>query len=95
MYYCEKISPLEGCHGITQIESETFLLECFETQTGIKYFVVAEPGDTGLDTFMKQVYKLYTDFVMKVYIINIFRRIHFMNLKCQLSVIYSMKALKS
>jgi len=44
--------------GIETLEADTFRLECYQTPTGIKFLMLAEPKATALDTILKQVYSL-------------------------------------
>ncbi|CEM17410.1 unnamed protein product [Vitrella brassicaformis CCMP3155] len=53
--------------GISLIEAEGFRIQCFETLTGLKFFAVASSTFPAviLDSFLKQVYEVYTDYVLK------------------------------
>ena len=44
--------------GIETLEADTFKLECYQTPTGIKFLMLAEPRATALDTILKQIYSL-------------------------------------
>jgi hypothetical protein len=57
------VSPAGG--GIRVLDTDTFRLECFQTATGVKFFVVADPGAVGLAATLHEVYELYTDYVLK------------------------------
>uniref|UniRef100_A0A0G4FG78 Trafficking protein particle complex subunit n=1 Tax=Chromera velia CCMP2878 TaxID=1169474 RepID=A0A0G4FG78_9ALVE len=51
--------------GISFVEADTFKLQCFETLTGMRFFVVAQPGIQDLAPFLKQIYEAYSDWVLK------------------------------
>eukprot|EP00919_Chromeraceae_sp_WS-2016_P074198 GHVR01175544.1.p1 GENE.GHVR01175544.1~~GHVR01175544.1.p1 ORF type:complete len:155 (+),score=19.41 GHVR01175544.1:95-559(+) len=51
--------------GIEFIEADTFKLQCFETITGLRYFVVAQPGMKDLRQFLEEIHRTYTDLVLK------------------------------
>eukprot|EP00128_Syssomonas_multiformis_P003909 Colp12_sorted_trinity150504_noHs@21160 len=60
-----KVSPENKSSGIEVLETDTFRLQCFQTLTGTKFFVIAAPEDKGLDSVLKQINELYADFVLK------------------------------
>lgn len=60
-----QLSPEPKSGGIEQLEADTFKLHCFQTLTGVKFMVVAEPSQAGLDTLLKKIYELYADFGLK------------------------------
>ena len=41
------------------------ILRCFQTRTGIKFVVTAEPGTEHIDTVLKEIYLLYAECVLK------------------------------
>ena len=47
------------------LEADSFVLQSFDTPTGLKFFVTAEPDSTRLDQVLKEVYVLYSDYVLK------------------------------
>ncbi|XP_026434847.1 trafficking protein particle complex subunit 4-like isoform X2 [Papaver somniferum] len=61
----QQLSPVLGCQGIELLEADTFDLHCFQSLTGTKFFVVCEPGTQHMDTLLKIIYELYTDYVLK------------------------------
>ncbi|KAH7426919.1 hypothetical protein KP509_10G022000 [Ceratopteris richardii] len=61
----QQLSPTTGCGGIDILEADTFVLRCFQSLPGTKFFVVAEPGSQGLDALLKNIYDLYVDYVLK------------------------------
>lgn len=60
-----QLSPELKSSGIEVLEADTFKLHCFQTMTGVKFMVVAEPNQTGLETLLKKVYELYSDYALK------------------------------
>ncbi|RDX88809.1 Trafficking protein particle complex subunit 4, partial [Mucuna pruriens] len=61
----QQLSPVSGCLGIELLQADTFDLHCFQSLTGTKFFVVCEPGAQHMETLLKFVYELYTDYVLK------------------------------
>ncbi|KAI4685459.1 uncharacterized protein J4E84_006187 [Alternaria hordeiaustralica] len=51
--------------GIEVLESSHFRIQCFQTQTGVKFLLFTEPQQPNVDTMMKRIYELYADYVMK------------------------------
>jgi hypothetical protein len=47
------------------METENFRLQCFTTQTGIKFLLFTDSLQTGVDATTRRVYELYADYVMK------------------------------
>ncbi|KAK6541094.1 hypothetical protein TWF694_008469 [Orbilia ellipsospora] len=62
-----QISPTNdtGSSGLEVLESEHFVMRCFQTLTGIKFLIFAEPRQPNLDVVVRRVYELYADYVMK------------------------------
>lgn len=60
-----QLSPEPKSSGIEILEADTFKLHCFQTLTGVKFMVVAEPIQTGIDALLKKIYELYSDFALK------------------------------
>lgn len=60
-----KLSPVEKSSGIESIEAESFKLHCYQTPTGVKFFVLTEPRVQSMDTLLRKVYELYSDYAMK------------------------------
>mmetsp|Transcript_13642 Transcript_13642/g.40638 ORF Transcript_13642/g.40638 Transcript_13642/m.40638 type:complete len:152 (-) Transcript_13642:17-472(-) len=59
-----QIAPCRS-KGIVTLETEGFVLRCFQTLTGIKFVLTAEKGTSSMDVVLNMVYELYTDFVLK------------------------------
>ncbi|XP_012150627.1 trafficking protein particle complex subunit 4-like protein Trs23 [Megachile rotundata] len=60
-----QLSPEPHCSGIEILEADTFRLHCYQTLTGIKFIVVAEPSQSGIEILLKRVYELYADYALK------------------------------
>ncbi|XP_057333284.1 trafficking protein particle complex subunit 4 [Microplitis mediator] len=60
-----QLSPEPRCSGIEILEADTFRLYCFQTLTGVKFMVVAEPSQLGMEILTKRVYELYADYALK------------------------------
>eukprot|EP00823_Brevimastigomonas_motovehiculus_P007951 TRINITY_DN712_c0_g1_i1.p1 TRINITY_DN712_c0_g1~~TRINITY_DN712_c0_g1_i1.p1 ORF type:complete len:179 (-),score=20.25 TRINITY_DN712_c0_g1_i1:147-683(-) len=81
----------ESIAGTTSLELKHFRLECYQTPTGIKFFVTAPPTKKkkdekkenarvlNLEAVLQTVYKLYTDYVLK----NPFQQLE-MPIRCDL-----------
>ena len=48
------------------LEADSFVLQSFDTLTGLKFFVTADPDSKKLDQVLREVYELYSDYVLKV-----------------------------
>ncbi|KAI9906954.1 hypothetical protein PsorP6_003526 [Peronosclerospora sorghi] len=51
--------------GINSLETSSFRLECYQTPTGIKFFITAALATPDLDAALQTVYELYVDYVLK------------------------------
>eukprot|EP00930_Biecheleria_cincta_P055369 TRINITY_DN41696_c0_g1_i1.p1 TRINITY_DN41696_c0_g1~~TRINITY_DN41696_c0_g1_i1.p1 ORF type:complete len:153 (-),score=26.66 TRINITY_DN41696_c0_g1_i1:70-528(-) len=51
--------------GISSLDADTFRLQCFHTPTGMKLMAVTLPPYVDCDSFLRQVYGLYSDFALK------------------------------
>ncbi|KAM8795568.1 TPPC4 protein, partial [Eudromia elegans] len=60
-----QLSPELGSSGIEMLETDTFKLHCFQTLTGIKFVVLADPRQTGIDSLLRKIYEIYSDFALK------------------------------
>ena len=55
----------QGSSGIREIETDTFRLHCHQTLTGVKFVVVADRAQAGVDQLLDKIYELYADFALK------------------------------
>ncbi|XP_057378583.1 trafficking protein particle complex subunit 4-like [Daphnia carinata] len=60
-----QLSPELKSSGIEVLEADTFKLHCFQTLTGIKFLIVAEPKQLNVEHLLRRVYELYADFALK------------------------------
>ncbi|XP_051170074.1 trafficking protein particle complex subunit 4 [Leptopilina boulardi] len=60
-----QLSPEPRCSGIEILEADTFRLYCYQTLTGVKFIIIAEPSQTGVEILTKRVYELYADYALK------------------------------
>lgn len=60
-----QLSPEQGSSGILELESDTFKLDCNQTLTGIKFIVVSDLKQTGINQLLDKLYELYSDFALK------------------------------
>jgi hypothetical protein len=51
--------------GIEKIETSTFVLQCLQTLTGVKFVITATPGTTDLLELLNGIYTIYSDYVLK------------------------------
>jgi len=51
--------------GIEQIDAGGVILRCFQTRTGVKFVVTAEPGTMDLEYVLREIYVLYADCALK------------------------------
>lgn len=60
-----QLSPEPKSSGIEILEADTFKLHCFQTISGLKFLVVSEPIQQGLEILLKKIYELYSDYALK------------------------------
>jgi len=60
-----QLSPEQGSSGIQDLETDTFKLYCSQTVTGVKFIVVCDPKQMGIDQLLEKIYELYSDFALK------------------------------
>ena len=60
-----QLSPEPHSSGIQVLETDTFKLHCYQTLTGIKFLVLTDPGQGGVDGLLKRIYECYADFGLK------------------------------
>ncbi|KAG2470242.1 TPPC4 protein, partial [Polypterus senegalus] len=60
-----QLSPEEKSSGIEMLETDTFKLHCFQTLTGIKFIILADPRQAGIDSLLRKIYEIYSDFALK------------------------------
>ncbi|KAJ1984890.1 hypothetical protein H4R34_000341 [Dimargaris verticillata] len=60
-----RISPTGHSDGLELLEAETFKLHCFQTVTGTKFLLVTDPVHHNVESALKRIYDMYSDYVMK------------------------------
>ncbi|KAJ9594426.1 hypothetical protein L9F63_014151 [Diploptera punctata] len=60
-----QLSPEPKSSGIEIMEADTFKLHCFQTLTGVKFMIVSEPNQVGMEILLKRIYELYADYALK------------------------------
>lgn len=60
-----QLSPDLKSSGIQELETDTFKLYCSQTLTGVKFLVVCDPKQVGIDQLLDKIYELYADFALK------------------------------
>lgn len=60
-----QLSPELNSSGIQEMETDTFKLYCSQTLTGVKFLVVCDPKQIGIDQLLDKIYELYSDFALK------------------------------
>ena len=61
----KQLSPVRGSSQMNSLEADGFALQSFDTLTGLKFFITADPDSRHLDAVLREVYVLYSDFVLK------------------------------
>ncbi|XP_041613193.1 trafficking protein particle complex subunit 4-like isoform X3 [Vulpes lagopus] len=51
--------------GKEMLETDSCKLHCFQTLTGIKFAVLANPRQAGIDSLLQKIYEIYSDFALK------------------------------
>lgn len=60
-----QLSPEPHSSGIEVLDSDTFKLHCFQTLTGIKFIIVADPRHGGTESLLRKIYEIYSDYALK------------------------------
>ena len=60
----KQLSPVRGSSQMLDLECDGFVLQSFDTLTGLKFFVTADPDSRHLDAVLREVYILYSDYVL-------------------------------
>lgn len=60
-----QLSPEPGASGIQELETDTFKLHCSQTVTGVKFLVVCDPKQPGIDQLLDRIYQIYADYALK------------------------------
>jgi hypothetical protein len=62
-----KISPIRNStsSGLEILEADIFKLYCYQTLTGTKFLILADPTHPNIDVVLHRSYVIYSDFAMK------------------------------
>ena len=62
----KQVAPVSS-GGIVSLEADSFRLRCFQTLTGFKFILLAEPNAMGsdMDDMLMSFYRLFSDYVQK------------------------------
>ncbi|KAG7169731.1 Trafficking protein particle complex subunit 4-like [Homarus americanus] len=60
-----QLSPEQRSSGIEILEADNFRMNCFQTLTGVKFMVISDVKQTGIDNLLHRVYEIYSDFALK------------------------------
>lgn len=60
-----QVAPISSS-GIERLETDTFILQCLQTLTGVKFVITTSPGTPEIDALLLGIYEIYSDFVLKV-----------------------------
>ncbi|XP_076058935.1 trafficking protein particle complex subunit 4-like protein Trs23 isoform X2 [Oratosquilla oratoria] len=60
-----QLSPEQRSSGIEVLESDSFKLHCLQTLTGVKFIVMCNPKQTGMEALLRRIYEIYTDYALK------------------------------
>lgn len=61
----EQISPVGRGGGIVELEASGLSIRCLQSESGLKIFCTCAPGTPHVMEYLKQVYVLYVDWVLK------------------------------
>ncbi|PXF42788.1 Trafficking protein particle complex subunit 4 [Gracilariopsis chorda] len=63
----QQLSPEPSDHGfgIVTLETESYVLQAYRPETGVQFFVTADLKTENLAAFLRDVYVIYADYVMK------------------------------
>ena len=62
-----QLSPTGKASGIQTLETPTFKLRCYQTPTGVKFYLTAPPKQSQpeMKRLLLKIYNTYSDYVMK------------------------------
>ena len=60
-----QLAPTKKSSNMERLDADNLVLHSFDTPTGLKFFVTAEPDARDLDRLLRDVYMLYSDAVLK------------------------------
>lgn len=60
-----QLSPEQKSSGIEVLEADNFRMNCFQTLTGVKFMVISDTKQSGIDALLHRVYEIYSDYALK------------------------------
>ena len=60
-----QLSPENGSSGIQKLETDTFTLHCKQTLTGVKFVIIADNKQMGVESLLNKLYHVYADYALK------------------------------
>lgn len=60
-----QLSPEQRSSGIEILEADNFRMNCFQTLTGVKFMVISDTKQGGIDGLLHRVYEIYSDYALK------------------------------
>ncbi|KAI9009142.1 Sybindin-like protein [Hyaloraphidium curvatum] len=60
-----RISPVPNSSGLEVLEADTFKMYCYQTLTGTKFLVIADPFHPNVDAVIRRIYEIYADYALK------------------------------
>lgn len=60
-----QLSPENGSSGIQKLETDTFTLHCKQTLTGVKFVIIADNKQMGVESLLNKLYRVYADYALK------------------------------
>lgn len=60
-----QLSPNTNSSGIQRLETDSFTLHCKQTITGVKFVVIADNKQTGVESLLSKLYRVYADYALK------------------------------
>lgn len=63
----QQLSPVSSAYGfgIETLETDSYVLQAYRPDTGVQFFVTADLKTENLAGFLREIYSLYADYVMK------------------------------
>lgn len=60
-----QLSPEPKSSGIEVLEADSFKLYCYQTVTGIKFIVLADTKQSGVEALLRKLFEVYADYALK------------------------------
>lgn len=60
-----QLSPVHKSSGIRKLETDTFVIHCNQTKTGVKFVVLSDAYQSGVESLLHRLHAIYSDFALK------------------------------